>query len=196
MKLHIIEDENRGHSIMSSIHRITERTYALSDQRKISRKDLLYSVLSWRMVDLFRDKSSIDKLPPGFSIVSNVRGTSKNGDLLDDILNKHHREGSHYINNISYLTSQQHTKLHNILRNLFIQDLDSNSLIKSKIDSIYSEFVKTYEIKLTSYDYFGDRLKAYETALKDIALCIHDILSDRDYISTLYIRAENELKQL
>lgn len=168
---------------------LIEATYALTDKKKLSKNDLLYTVLGWRMVKLFEKRDEISKLPPGFSIMSNHRGGGTKEDLIDTLV-KHHICGTHEIDEVISLSTKEHTRLHNEIRKLFVAKVRD----RKEIDTIFNKFRQTYTKTLDTYAAFGGRLESYETALKEIAVVVHDLISSQEFINELYKEALNNCK--
>ena len=175
---------------------LLEATYALTDKKQLTKNDLLCVVLGWRMVELFKNKDGIKSLPPGFSIMSNRRGTEEKDGLISTLLNdthadkiKHHIHGTHKKDETVELTTKEHTSLHNEIRKLFIAKVQDNP----EIDKIFNNFLLTYQKPLKTYEDFGGRLESYEIALKEIALVVHALICDQKVITELYEKAFNQL---
>lgn len=166
-----------------------EATYALTDKKQLTKNDLLYTALSWKLVELFKDKAKINTLPPGFSIRSNHRGSGTKDGLIDTLV-KHHICGTHDIADVIELSTREHTLLHNEIRKLFVNKINDRNV---EIDNIFNKFLQTYNKPLVTYTDFGYRLESYETALKEIALVIHDLISDQAFIDILYKEALDNL---
>ena len=94
---------------------LIEATYALTDKKQLTKNDLLYTVLGWRMVELFKDKARIKNLKPGFSIMSNHRGTGKKEGLIDTLVS-HHICGTHEIDEVVGLSTRDHTHRQDYLK--------------------------------------------------------------------------------
>lgn len=192
---------------------LTEATYALSDKRKLTKGNLLSTVLGWQLVETFRELNQANKLDiqklgekdlegklvgikPGFSIMSNEGGgkdflnSELTGEQIDDKI-AHHKHGTHENPEVEKLTVREHTLLHNEIRKLFEAKVETYDAI----DKIYSEFRLNYDNnKLDSYAAFGDRLKAYETALIKIAIVLYHLIGDKNFITQLYQEALDKLK--
>ena len=88
------------------------------------------------------------------------------------------------------MPTRDHTLLHNEIRKLFINKINDRNV---EIDNIFNKFLQTYNKPLVTYTDFGDRLESYETALKEIAFVIHDLISDQTFIDILYKEALDNL---
>lgn len=163
---------------------LTEATYALTDRKQLTKNDLLYTVLGWRMVELFKKAEDIKSLHPGFSIMSNHRGEGKKAGLIDTLVS-HHICGTHEIDEVAGLSPRDHAILHNEIRKLFVAKVQD----KPEINNIFNDFVQTYSKPLTTYADFGGRLESYENALKEIALVVHNLICDQKFINALYKEA-------
>ena len=168
---------------------LTEATYALTDKKRLTKNDLLYTVLGWRMVKLFEKRDEIKNLAPGFSIMSNHKGTGPREGLIDTLVG-HHICGTHEIDEVAGLSVKDHTLLHNEIRKLFVATVSN----RAEIDTIFNKFLQTYAKPLNTYADFGGRLESYETALKEIALAVHDLISNQDFINELYKKALNNCR--
>lgn len=168
---------------------LTEATYALTDKKRLTKNDLLYTVLGWRMVKLFEDRNKIENLAPGFSIMSNHKGAGPREGLIDTLVG-HHLCGTHEIGEVVGISTKDHTLLHNEIRKLFVAKVSN----RKEIDTIFNKFLQTYAKPLNTYADFGGRLESYETALKEIALAVHDLISNQDFINELYSEALNNCR--
>lgn len=169
---------------------LIEATYALTDRKRLTKNDLLCTVLGWRMVKLFEDSNKIKNLAPGFSIMSNYRGAGPKEGLVDRLLVGHHVQATHEIDEVIGLSSRDHATLHNEIRKIFVAKVSN----RSEIDDIFSKFLQTYSKPLKTYTDFGGRLESYETALKEIALAVHDLISNKEFINELYNEALNNCR--
>lgn len=204
-----------------------EANYALSE-RLPTKDNLVSTVLGWRLADMFiankntiidLAKESIDTiatkleagingLTMGFSIQSNVRGKGNAiSKLVDDTSKEvtendvvyHHVHGTHEIDEVVPLSTQQHTELHNHIRKkykaailgLTLTDEQKRNNIKT-IDEIYLEFTKACEGTPKTYADYGARIKAYEATLIRIAALMIQLLEPA-MKSSIYLAALKEL---